>query len=276
MFYSYLKKFPLHEQELYKNFCFYSDRKQTFTTFKDWLDNRWDTLKKAQDHGRIDRGLVLWQDDIEDTPVQLFKSLDINETSVEIRNWETKNIEQDESGNLYVGYDVPSDSDQTFYVVNKSGAVSRVNRLVLRTDGQVSRSPEEQPRRSLKHFPDTSKQQHKQGKQPTKKTTDTQNALCVHCNKKGHYIKDCDKFLSMGIKSRLDFVQKEKLCFRCLRKGHMAQACTVKFLCDIDKCGRRHHRLLHPQSMTKAMKQYYGNQGLESDNEDSDVCRSED
>ena len=275
IFYTYLKKFPLHEQEQYKNFCFYSDRKQTFTTFREWLDNRWETLKTAQDHGRIDRGLVLWQDDVEDTPVQLFKSLEISDTAVEIRNWETKNIEQDESGNLFVQYRVPEDCEESFFVMNKAGQVSRINKLVLKTDRQVSRTAEDQPRRPLQSFPGTTNK-NKPRKQFPQKGTNTNTAQCVCCNMKGHYIKDCDKFLSMGIKSRLETVQTQKLCFRCLRKDHLARDCKVKFLCDIDQCGRRHHRLLHTPKLTQTMKQYFHGQGLDSDLDESDVERSED
>jgi hypothetical protein len=273
IFYTYLKKFPLNDQEQYKNFCFYSDRKQTFTTFKEWLDNRWETLKTAQDQGRIDRGLVLWQDDVEDTPLQQFKSLAISDTAVEIRNWETKNIEQDEGGNLFVNYEVPPDCEESFFVMNKSGQVSRINKLVLKTDRQVSRPSEDQPRRSLQRFPGTSKDKPPR-KQPSQ--TSTATAYCVCCNKKGHYIKDCDKFLSLGIKSRLEIVQTQKLCFRCLRKDHLAKDCKVRFLCDVDQCGRRHHRLLHTPKLTQSLKQYFSNQGLESDCEDSDQEKSKD
>jgi hypothetical protein len=42
-------------------------------------------------------------------------------------------------------------------------------------------------------------------------------------------------------------VNNHKLCFRCLTKNHFAKDCKVKFLCDINKCGKRHHRLLHTE-----------------------------
>jgi hypothetical protein len=50
-----------------------------------------------------------------------------------------------------------------------------------------------------------------------------------------------------------------------LGPGHMAKECKVKWLCDVNKCGKRHHRLLHPDTLNKTMYQMFFRQGLDDD-----------
>jgi hypothetical protein len=92
-----------------------------------------------------------------------------------------------------------------------------------------------------------------------------ENAVCAFCTKEGHPVYQCDAFTKTSMRTRLEFVREHKLCFRCLTKGHPAKDCKVKFLCDVDNCGKRHHRLLHPNLPNSRFYALIAEQGLVSD-----------
>jgi hypothetical protein len=99
-------------------------------------------------------------------------------------------------------------------------------------------------------------------------------AACVFCTKQGHAVYQCEAFIKAPMKTKLATVKENKLCFRCLNKNHQAKECKVKFLCDVDGCGKRHHRLLHPPGIpTKGYYAQVAQQGLGSDISD---CESDD
>jgi hypothetical protein len=106
-----------------------------------------------------------------------------------------------------------------------------------------------------------------------KKENKMEFSVCVFCTKQGHAVYQCDAFAKASLKTKLATVRENKLCFRCLNKNHMAKDCKVKFLCDVDKCGKRHHRLLHPTQPTKSYYAIVAQQGLGSDISD---CESDD
>ena len=109
---------------------------------------------------------------------------------------------------------------------------------------------------------------------PKSKDKAIEFAVCVFCTKQGHAVYQCEAFGKASMKTKLATVKENKLCFRCLKKGHGAKDCTVRFLCDVNNCGKRHHRLLHPDSSPS--KGYYAmvcKQGLGSDISD---CESDD
>lgn len=66
-------------------------------------------------------------------------------------------------------------------------------------------------------------------------------SLCHKPNK--HPIYRCEKFLSMSVSNRRDYVKKQNLCFSCLSSSHRIDSCTSKSLCV--KCKGKHNSLLH-------------------------------
>ena len=65
-----------------------------------------------------------------------------------------------------------------------------------------------------------------------------------------HRLDKCQKFQKMNLKEKYDFVKNNRLCFCCLTEKHISKDCKSK-PCDIDNCGRRHHKLLHFKSKPK-------------------------
>jgi len=108
-------------------------------------------------------------------------------------------------------------------------------------------------------------------KKPFTPSKPKQKQECLYCKKTDHSIWKCEDFTSLGQNIRYKFVRDERLCLRCLCLGHMAKDCLVRFVCDVKDCGRRHHRLLHPDKPSKLQIKLFMEQGFESDLEsDSD------
>ncbi|XP_063543203.1 uncharacterized protein LOC134751690 [Cydia strobilella] len=70
---------------------------------------------------------------------------------------------------------------------------------------------------------------------------------CTYC-KKSHYICHCTEFAQLDIDQRKEFVKNNNLCFNCLVKGHSIRNCRQVTTCRT--CNRKHHTLLHYQSIT--------------------------
>jgi hypothetical protein len=68
---------------------------------------------------------------------------------------------------------------------------------------------------------------------------------CLHCGDKTHPIFLCPKFEKLDIKDKYKIVWGKRICIRCLKTGHIAKDCKVRFLCNVDRCGKRHHKFLH-------------------------------
>ena len=64
---------------------------------------------------------------------------------------------------------------------------------------------------------------------------------CILCKLMNHKIQSCFKFKKLPIDERHKFVKSAKGCFGCLKSGHFSKNCSEK----CEKCGRRHHILLH-------------------------------
>ncbi|XP_047535757.1 uncharacterized protein LOC125070100 [Vanessa atalanta] len=72
--------------------------------------------------------------------------------------------------------------------------------------------------------------------------TKYKDPVCALCEE-NHNLFACKKFGSKQPKERQDFVQSKGLCFNCLAPNHSVKNCKLSKSCQ--KCGRRHHTLLH-------------------------------
>ena len=54
----------------------------------------------------------------------------------------------------------------------------------------------------------------------------------------------CEKFKKMNVEERGQKAKELKLCFKCLSDAHQMRNCSGR-LCDVNGCGKPHHRLLH-------------------------------
>ena len=59
-----------------------------------------------------------------------------------------------------------------------------------------------------------------------------------------HPIWKCEKFKKMNVEERGQKAKELKLCFKCLSDAHQMRICSGR-LCDVNGCGKPHHRLLH-------------------------------
>ena len=58
-----------------------------------------------------------------------------------------------------------------------------------------------------------------------------------------HPIWKCEKFKKMNVEERGQKAKELKLCFKCLSDAHQMRNCSGR-LCDVNGCGKPHHRLL--------------------------------
>ena len=59
-----------------------------------------------------------------------------------------------------------------------------------------------------------------------------------------HPIWKCEKFKKINVEGRGQKAKELKLCFKCLSDAHQMRNCSVR-ICDVNGCGKPHHRLLH-------------------------------
>ncbi|CAI5661726.1 unnamed protein product [Oreochromis niloticus] len=77
----------------------------------------------------------------------------------------------------------------------------------------------------------------------TRSNERTVSASCVYCERSGHSLLKCRRFINESIVERLKFVQDKKLCFGCLNSGHRSKDCESRETCDT--CNKRHPTCLH-------------------------------
>ncbi|XP_055603791.1 uncharacterized protein LOC129752026 [Uranotaenia lowii] len=70
-----------------------------------------------------------------------------------------------------------------------------------------------------------------------------QQLTCVCCGQ-SHYMSQCERFIKMSLKEKLDFINTKRLCSSCLKGGHWARNCNSKFRCRT--CNQKHHSFIHP------------------------------
>jgi hypothetical protein len=99
----------------------------------------------------------------------------------------------------------------------------------------------------------------------SKASKDPKGIYCSYCNQTDHAIYKCDQFASAQMRVKLSIVRDKKLCFRCLRENHLAIDCKVRFLCKIDSCHKKHHRLLHTDKVGKFYLSLLIAQGIGND-----------
>ena len=66
---------------------------------------------------------------------------------------------------------------------------------------------------------------------------------CVFCEKLGHDLHVCRKFMEKVVAERVKFIQTKRLCFGCLKTGHHSKACESRSVCET--CKRKHPTCLH-------------------------------
>ena len=71
-----------------------------------------------------------------------------------------------------------------------------------------------------------------------------QERKCPACGDTGHRVRNCQEFLQMKVKNRLDVVDLHGLCKLCLNQ-HGLLRCWSRFRCEA-----RHNALLHLPSAT--------------------------
>ena len=69
-----------------------------------------------------------------------------------------------------------------------------------------------------------------------------------------HPIWKCEKFKKMNVEERGQKAKDLKLCFKCLSDTHQMKNCSGR-LCDVNGCGKPHHRLLHRPYKNEEQKQ---------------------
>lgn len=82
-------------------------------------------------------------------------------------------------------------------------------------------------------------------------STTTQGAFaCILCGSP-HYLAKCEKYQSMTLQQRRDYISKQKRCFNCLGP-HVASKCNSTRRCV--KCGKKHHTSIHDASNTTSIQ----------------------
>ena len=69
-----------------------------------------------------------------------------------------------------------------------------------------------------------------------------------------HPIWKCEKFKKMNVEERGPKAKELKLGFKCLSDAHQMRNCSGR-LCDVNGCGKPHHRLLHRPYKNEEQKQ---------------------
>ncbi|XP_055584836.1 uncharacterized protein LOC129737701 [Uranotaenia lowii] len=67
---------------------------------------------------------------------------------------------------------------------------------------------------------------------------------CLACDRKGHRVRDCERFKKSSLDDRLKVVQEKQLCRRCLAP-HGKWPCRTRQPCGVGGCQEMHHMLLH-------------------------------
>lgn len=105
-------------------------------------------------------------------------------------------------------------------------------------------APDEIAKRPSKVTPAPSRPPRQQA-QKTVLSTNSSSDRCQFCSQ-DHRVFHCNVFNQKDLRQRHDCVRTAGLCFNCLRPGHRIDECRILSRCQ--KCGAKHHTLLHPGS----------------------------
>ena len=91
---------------------------------------------------------------------------------------------------------------------------------------------------------------------PTRVAYVTSNSSpCLVCEREGHEVLSCEKFIALRPEDRLQTAVRLRLCFVCLRGGHITRDCTSEMRCKAESCGRMHATMLHAANWSKLREQ---------------------
>ena len=76
---------------------------------------------------------------------------------------------------------------------------------------------------------------------------DKKDWLCT----KLYRLMDCDVFKAKSLDERKEYAKTEKLCFNCFDKGHSLKDCNSKYRCRVSNCNKKHHSLIHYETLFK-------------------------
>lgn len=79
------------------------------------------------------------------------------------------------------------------------------------------------------------------GKQSSSHVASEHVPKCVQC-KQAHQLMECEAFIQLSPKQRLELAKEKRLCLNCLKGGHMAKECKRG---SCRTCAKKHHTLLH-------------------------------
>ena len=78
---------------------------------------------------------------------------------------------------------------------------------------------------------------------------------CLVCEKEGHEVLNCEKFVTLRPEDRLQTAIRLRLCLVCLKGGHITRDCTSKIRCRAENCGRMHATVLHAANWSRLREQ---------------------
>ena len=97
----------------------------------------------------------------------------------------------------------------------------------------------------------------KEGRERNREENKAKRTTCLFC-KASHDIDTCDKFVSLPLTERRNFVQAKRLCWGCLKWGHVNKDCRGKKPCKI--CNGPDPTSLNDQTWKPPPKQETPNQ----------------
>lgn len=104
------------------------------------------------------------------------------------------------------------------------------------------------------------------GSQNTPQNNQSFSKKCPCCASYNHRISQCDKFKTLSIQQRFDFVRQKKLCRNCLSPQHVTESCASIKLCLL--CNKKHHTLLHNPNIQSGLRRT-PHQSVQTHNTDS-------
>jgi hypothetical protein len=281
IFRQFLKKMPHAELRRYKDLCESRNERETFRTFKKWILREYMRLMDDKDQNKVkgptDMYFQMWEDGREPIAAPTFFKQEIHDSpgSDVTLGYQHCNISEDEDGTPYATLTTKTLRGGSLCFV-ADGKYTKIDNIKLPAETfqkAYERVYLEQTKKNKKGNNVTFKRPALEHHNPsTRKDGKAQAAPCHCCGSKDHVIYMCDKFIGLPLKQKLAIVKDKQLCFRCLNSKHLARDCKVKFYCDVDRCGKRHHRLLHPDKdkVSKTYFQMIGQQGIGSDISDSE------